>query len=49
LFGGVNGEGTPAWSQAIRTAIDNAFNTANTEKLIKGMDVSLNNYTPVYR
>lgn len=49
LFKG-NGEPiSPAWAQAIRIGIDNAFNTRNTEKLISDMDVALTNYTPVYR
>lgn len=40
---------SPFWAQTIRTAIDNAFNTRSTEKLINDMDVPLANYTPVYR
>jgi len=31
----------------MRVAIDNMFNTLNTENLIKNMDVALKNYTPI--
>lgn len=49
LFKG-NGEPmNPAWAQGLRTLMDNAFNTRNTEELIDKMDVPLSNYTPVYR
>ena len=35
--------------RGLRVALDNAFNTRNTEELISNMDVPLANYTPVYR
>lgn len=40
---------SPAWMQGLRIAVDNAFNTINTENLIQNMDVPLANYTPIYR
>ena len=45
----LNKETSPFVDQALRTIADNIFNTWNTNKLIKDMDVPLLHYTPSFR